>query len=421
MPIPILMPALSPTMKEGKLSKWFKKEGERISPGEVIAEIETDKAAMEVESADSGILGKIIVNTGTSSVKVKQIIGVILEANDKIEDIDAIVGKIMSNQHSAIESVSSAPAAVMASSSIANANKAAHNISMNNDKRIFISPLAKNIAKNNNIDVKSANIKGSGPNGRIIKKDILAYIDTIGNIAKNVPTNNNAAVHMPISNMRRSIARRLLESKQQIPHFYLTIECDVTNLLNFRASMNNSRYLMEFDTRISVNDIVVKAVAMALMRCPEVNSSWAEDVIIMHQTADISIAMAVPDGLITPIVFDASRKSLSNISNSIKTLHQKAKNASLRSEEFEGGSFTITNLGMYGIKEFKAIINPPQSSILAVGASEKKPVVKDGAIVIGDVVHFTLSCDHRVVDGAAAAEFLKIFKAFIENPSLMLM
>ncbi len=447
MPIEILMPALSPTMTEGTLTKWVKKEGDAVKSGDVIAEIETDKATMEVESIDDGVMGKILVAEGTEGVPVNKIIAILLEDGETAADLAGYVdggGGAVANI--AVEAQGSGLANV-AEVNVAQANVASQitpsqsvssqNIpSQNNGERIFISPLAKRIAEQENINY--AGIVGTGPHGRIIKADIQ---DAKASGATNVQKDNskNAAIAIapvsfgrnPIeyseilnSGMRKTIAKRLTESKQQVPHFYLSLDCELDAMLEARKQMNAAAELVAGKEKpaykLSVNDMVIKAVAMALRDVPAANASWSDAAILQYNNVDISVAVAIDGGLITPIVKNADQKGLAQIANEAKDLIARARAGKLQPSEYQGGGFSISNLGMYGIKNFNAIINPPQGCILAVGAGEERVVVKGGQFKAVNAMTVTLSCDHRVVDGAVGAEFLGAFKRYIETPVLML-
>lgn len=422
MPIEILMPALSPTMKEGNLAKWLKKEGDKVSPGEVIAEIETDKATMEVEAVDEGVIGKILVSAGTEGVAVNQLIAVLLEDGEDAAELDAFIKKAgnapaAKQEEKAVEKeVAVASAAV----TVHAAGIAQH------DGRIKASPLAKRVASQEGVNL--AQIQGSGPHGRIIKADVLeaaAHGTSAVNLVAQGGTIRNATEYTPIpnNNMRKVIARRLLESKQTVPHFYLNIDCRLDNLLQLRQQMNEAA---EKDAdgkpayKLSVNDFIIKAVALALRKVPAANASWTEEAILQYNNVDVSVAVAIDGGLITPIVKNADQKGLSVISNTMKDLAARARANKLAPEEFQGGGFSISNLGMYGIKQFNAIINPPQACILAIGAGEERAVINNGKIEVATVMEATLSSDHRVVDGAVGAEFLAAFKKFVEQPVTML-
>jgi pyruvate dehydrogenase E2 component (dihydrolipoamide acetyltransferase) len=417
MAIEILMPALSPTMTEGNLAKWLKKEGDKVKPGDVLAEIETDKATMEVEAVDAGTLGKIVIPAKTEGVKVNQLIAVLLEANEAKSAIDellkkhqggaAVAAPVKQEVAQKIEQpkVVNAPASVTQSSS-----------------RVFASPLAKRIAEQQGIDLSS--VKGSGPHGRIVKEDVMSFksAPSFANTNFSVGRSNEQYRLVPNSNMRKVIAKRLVESKQTVPHFYLTVDCQLDELLKVREQIN-AKAPKNGDKaayKISVNDFVIKASAQALRAFPKANASWSDEGIMIYNNVDISIAVAIEDGLITPIVKNADQKSLAQISAEMKDLAARAKTNSLKPEEFQGGGFSISNLGMYGIKQFNAIINPPQACILAVGVGEEKPVVRNGKLEIATVMTVTMSCDHRVIDGALGAELIQAFKNFIEQPAMML-
>jgi len=445
----ILMPALSPTMTEGTLARWLKKEGDEVRAGDVIAEIETDKATMEVEAVDEGVLSKILVPDGTAGVKVNAPIAVL--AGDG-EDAAAPAPSAPPAQAPAAQApvAAPAPAPVAAATPAPKAN--GHDTTSGQDgERIFASPLARRMAKQANIDLSS--MKGSGPNGRIIRADIEARQTSAPAQPSPVeaqagareaeappppvqqaqpdakPAPKPAAVPVtaphqlvPNSTMRKVIARRLLESHQLVPNFYVTMDMEIDALLTLRADLNK-RAPKEGPGafKLSVNDLVIKAAAAALRRVPKVNATYTEDAMVVYDDIDISVAVSMPDGLITPIVRKADQKGLAAISNEMKDLGARAKSGKLKPEEFQGGSFSISNLGMFGVKQFTAIINPPQAAILAVGAGEKRPVVKDGALAVATVMTCTLSVDHRVADGALGAEWMAVFKGIVEDPlSLML-
>ncbi|HJD57476.1 MULTISPECIES: pyruvate dehydrogenase complex dihydrolipoamide acetyltransferase [unclassified Candidatus Tisiphia] len=412
MPIKILMPALSPTMTEGNVSKWLKKEGDKVVPGDVIAEIETDKATMEVESVDEGVLAKIIVPQGTENVAVNSLIAVLLEEG---EDISLLDNFIASSDN--VAKSSEKPAIVVEESK--SVNLTPENKTIKDTARVYASPLARRLAAIDNIDL--SNIQGSGPHGRIIKKDVLSYLVQPTNSGKirAVNRNNQEYRSVPNNNIRKIIAKRLLESKQTIPHFYLSIECNMDKLLDIREDINKS-LIEESNIKISVNDFVILAVAKALKIVPEANASWDESAIRYYNNVDVSVAVAIDNGLITPIVRNADQKDLVTLSRELQTLIKKARDNKLTPEEFQGGGFSVSNLGMYGVKSFNAIINPPQSCILAIGASSKRPIVDNDQIKIATMMDVSLSSDHRVVDGAVGAKFLTSFKKFIESPALML-
>ncbi len=411
MPIKILMPALSPTMVEGNIAKWLKQEGDKIIPGDVIAEIETDKATMEVEAVEEGILAKILIPQGTENVPVNSLIAVLLEEGEDVGLIDNVINNFTSTKKSAEPAASFAPSFEDLKVNVVNTDK---------DKRIFVSPLAKKLAVAENIDL--ANMQGSGPYGRIIKQDIISYLgqEQGGNKVVGITRNKEEYRVTPNNNIRKIIAKRLLESKQTIPHFYLSIECSMDKLLEIREDINKS-LMLEKKLKISVNDFIVRATAQALKIVPEANASWREDAILYYNNVDVSVAVAIDNGLITPIVRNADQKNLITLSLELQNLIKKARDNKLSPEEFQGGGFSVSNLGMYNIKNFSAIINPPQSCILAVGASSKRPIIINDQIKIATIMDVTLSSDHRVVDGAVGAKFLAEFKKFIESPSLMLL
>ena len=443
MPTEILMPALSPTMTEGNLAKWLKKEGDEVRSGDVIAEIETDKATMEVEAVDEGVIGKILVPEGTEAVKVNQPIALLLGEG---EDASSLSGNGKPAPRAEAKPELSQPAAepAKAESKPAEAPAPATNGHAEGD-RIFASPLARRMAKLAGIDLSG--IQGSGPHGRIVKADIekaqgegapKATVTTGPRAKAPEPARPAAAAapaaapapapatgaptaphrEVPLSNMRKVIAKRLTEAKQTIPHFYLSVDVELDALLKLRADLNGRKGA---DYKLSVNDLIIKAVAIAIRQKPAVNAYWGGDKVFELEDIDVSVAVAIDGGLITPIVRNADRKGLATISAEMKDLATRAKAGKLKPEEYQGGGFSISNLGMYGIKEFSAVINPPQSCILAVGAGEKRPVVKDNALAIATVMTVTLSVDHRVVDGALGAEWLQAFKALVEDPiSLML-
>ena len=415
MPIKILMPALSPTMTEGNLTRWTKKEGDKVKPGEVIAEIETDKATMEVEAVDEGRIGKIIVAGGSQGVKVNDVIAVLLEDGESEVPAGFLVAGASKPANT---SAPSQPAvAAMPSAAPAAAAPVVHSGS-----RVIASPLAKRVAEQTNVDLRR--VTGTGPNGRIVRSDVerAAANKNTASAPAVAPQGVNAIDYanklgiaydlIPNSMTRKVIAKRLTESKQTVPHFYLTVDCQIDRLLDLRKQLNET----VDKSKVSVNDFVIRAVAVAMRQVPASNASWAEEGILLYKDVDISIAVATPNGLITPIIKKADQKSIQAISASMKDLASRAKDSKLKPEEFMGGGFTISNLGMFGIKDFAAIINPPQACILAVGAGEQRPIVRDGELAIATVMTCTLSVDHRVVDGAVGAEFLSVFKKLIEEP-----
>lgn len=437
MPISILMPALSPTMTEGNLVAWHKQEGDTISPGEVIAEIETDKATMEVEAVDEGKLGKILISAGTEGVAVNTTIGVILEDGETLEDLkeDSKVLKpeaskpILLNKFEALLEEESVQKIVEDTETSSVEILADMTIIPNQIDRVFSSPLARRMAEQAGIDIGT--VKGSGPNGRIIKDDIDSILkkdsmpDDDGILAKQLSSEVTVSTEVagPVyeanlnTPMRKVIARRLTESKQTAPHFYMVADCEIDTLLETRSQLNEK---IE-NGKISVNDLIIRASALALKQVPMANASWTEEETRVYKNVDISVAVAIDGGLITPIVKDAGNKGLKAISEEMKDLAERAKSGKLMPEEYQGGTFSISNLGMYGVKEFSAVINPPQGAILAVGMGEKRPVVKDNALSIATIMTCTLSVDHRVVDGAVGAQFLSAFKKLIEDPLRMLL
>ena len=425
MAILVKMPALSPTMTEGGLAKWLKNEGDEIKSGDVLAEIETDKATMEIESNDDGILLKIIVKEGSENVIVGSPIAIIKEDSDSDTDemLDNLINENKINKDQINDKFKEADKEKILKNNIVKTELGSSDIKENIDSnnkptRIFASPLAKRLAQENNI--KLSEIKGTGPKGRILKDDVNNILNRNINI-QNINISNNhqrSFEDKPHTNMRKIISDRLKDSKINAPHFYLTIDCQVDNLLLTRKILNAKNISNQ---KISVNDFIVKASALALIEVPQANCSWMETFSRYYNYSDISVAVAIPDGLITPVLKNVNQKGLLSISNEIKTLADKAKKGELKKEEYIGGNLTVSNLGMFGIKSFTAIINPPQSMILAVGQAEKKPIVIDGEIQIKSIITFTLSCDHRVVDGALGAKWLQSFKEMIENPSLMLL
>ncbi len=430
MPIEVLMPALSPTMTEGTLARWLKKEGDMVEAGDVIAEIETDKATMEVEAVDEGKLAKILVSEGTENVPVNEMIAVLLEdgEDDSAADGFSAGGAAAAAPQAEAKTESAAPVATQAAAAPVAAAK--------DGQRIFASPLARRLAKDAGIDL--AGVKGTGPRGRIVKADVLSAqkggsaapkAAAVGHTTMPTPIGHaydaDTKVNMfnmpyrelPVNNIQKVTARRLLESKQSVPHFYLTMDIELDSLLAARKDLNdkaNGAY------KLSVNDFIVKAVAMALKAYPACNVSWQDSAMHQYLHSDISVAVATPNGLITPIVRAAESKGLAEISNEVKELAGRAREGKLKPEEFQGGSFSISNLGMFGVTEFSAIINPPQACILAVGAGVEQPVVRGGKVEVATVMKVTLSTDHRAVDGAVGAEFLQILKGYIENPVSML-
>ena len=418
MAIEVLMPALSPTMEEGNIAKWLKKEGDVVKSGDVIAEIETDKATMEVEATDGGTLGKIVIGNGVKNVKVNTLIAVILEKGEDKSAIDAVIAKHLGGQ--GVVSKKEETKEEQKADAVAN-----HAVIANSDGgRIVASPLAKRIAEEKNVNL--ANIAGTGPNGRIVKKDV-ENVNTSPVKANQsfvqFGRNTESSAFVPHSTMRRVIAKRLTESKQTVPHFYLSVEVSVKKLNKLRKDMNEMLDASGVGGKISVNDIIVKACGVALSRHPNVNASWSDDGMIVYNNVDISIAVGIPDGLITPIVKNVNLKGLAQISKEAKDLIKRARDGKLALDEFQGGGFTISNLGMYNISHFCAIINPPQSAILAVGGTKMVPYIckKSGELCEDEIMTITLSCDHRVVDGVLGAEFVNTIKDMLENPGLMVL
>jgi pyruvate dehydrogenase E2 component (dihydrolipoamide acetyltransferase) len=435
MPIEILMPALSPTMTEGNLAKWNVKEGDKIKSGQVIAEIETDKATMEVEAVDEGTIGKIVVAGGTEGVKVNQLIALLLEEGEDKKALENYKPKAAVPANApAPAKAETLPAGVeVAKSPVAAATGAAAPMvgtsmampmaATGTGGRVFASPLAKRVAANEGIQLNL--IQGSGPHGRVVKDDVLKALASGGTKGR-VMRNPNEFTKIPNNNMRKVIARRLVESKQQVPHFYLTIDCELDKLLDIRKDIN-----LEAETqagkdkkpayKVSVNDFIIKASALALKKIPAANASWSDEAILQFNNVDISVAVAIEGGLITPIVKNADQKNVVQISSEMKDLAARSRANKLTPEEFQGGGFSVSNLGMYGVKHFAAIINPPQGCILAVGAGEERVVVRRGQMVVRNMMDVTLSVDHRAVDGALGAEFLQAFKHYIEHPGLLLL
>ena len=438
MPIKVLMPALSPTMEKGNLAKWLKKEGDRIKSGDILAEIETDKATMEVEAVDEGVLAKIVVSAGTLDVAVNELIALIASDGEDAKAVASGGGASapVVKPVAAVEPPTAEPASV--ATSAVSAPAASHG------SKIFASPLARRLAKDAGIDLSA--LSGSGPHGRIVERDVKAVL--AGGVPKKAsPTVAPASTpapplaagmadetvkklfepgsyeEVPHDGMRKTIARRLLEAKQTIPHFYVSADIELDQLMAAREAINASAPKGADGKpayKLSVNDFVIKALAVALMRVPDANVTWTEGTMLRHKHADVGVAVSIPGGLITPIVRKAETKSLSAISNEMKDLAARARARKLKPEEYQGGSTAVSNLGMFGVKSFQAIVNPPHATILAVGAGEQRPVVKNGQLAAATVMTVTFSTDHRAVDGALGAELLAAFKALIENPVGML-
>ena len=445
MPINITMPALSPTMEEGNLAKWNVKEGDTVTAGDVIAEIETDKATMEVESIDEGVVGKILVAEGSQGVKVNSVIAVLLEDGESADDIgDVAAAPTPAAEPKAEEApkaeepskVEAAPAAAPAP-----APAPAPAAPTNASGRVFASPLARRLAKEANIDVSV--LAGTGPKGRVVKRDIEQAI------REGVPQAATAAASAPAAalssgmadadviamyeegtydlvpndGMRKVIAARLTEAKQTVPHFYLSLDCRLDDLLEARARINDTAKKDENgrpEFKLSVNDFIMKAWAIALQQVPDANASWAGEHSLKHHHSDVAVAVSVPGGLFTPVVKKAELKSLREISAEVKDFAKRAKSKKLAPHEYQGGSTSVSNLGMFGITNFQAVINPPHGTILAIGTGEERVVVENGEVTVGNFMTVTLSCDHRVVDGVLGAQALGVFKQLIETPVMML-
>ncbi len=407
MPTQILMPALSPTMTEGTLARWIKSEGDSVEPGDIIAEVETDKATMEIEAVDEGVLGRILVAEGAEGVAINTPIAVLVGEG---EDAAAAAPPQPAGSGAPPPPAAAAPAPPSPPPAAP-------------EGRIFASPLARRMAAQAGIDL--AALSGSGPRGRVVKRDIEAALDARAAAPPQpepaappaAPAPPAGAVEIPNSGMRKTIAKRLAESKRTIPHFYLTVDCEIDALLKTRADLNarSDAY------RLSVNDFVVRAAALALRKVPEANAAWTDAATLRRTTVDVAVAVAVEGGLVTPVVRGADNKGLAEISAEMADFAARARAGKLPPEEYQGGGFSISNLGMYGVREFAAVINPPQAGILAVGAGEQRPVVRDGALAVATVMTCTLSGDHRVIDGAIGARFLAAFKGLVEDPLTMLL
>ena len=454
MSINITMPALSPPMEEGKLAKWHVKEGDSVSSGDVIAEIETDKATMEVEAVDEGKIGKIVVPEGTDNVKVNAVIAVLLQDGESAADVKAPAPAAAPPPVKAAEAPKAeakaapapAPAAAPAPPAEARsipAAEAAGKLNGANGSRVFASPLARRLAKEAGIDVGA--VTGSGPHGRVVKADVEAVKSGKSQLKATTaapgaaPSAGAAFAGMtkaqvmalypegsydivPNDGMRKVVAARLTEAKQTIPHFYLTLDCKIDALLSAREHINAAAPLKDGKPiyRLSVNDFVIKAWAAALQKIPTANATWAVDSILYHKHSDVAVAVAVPGGLFTPVIHAAETKSLRQISEEVKDLAGRARSRKLAPAEYQGGTTSVSNLGMFGIREFAAVINPPHGTILAVGAGEERVYVDKGEIKTANFMTVTLSCDHRAVDGALGAELLAAFKGLIETPVMML-
>ena len=459
MPTNILMPALSPTMEKGNLAKWLKKEGDKVAPGDVLAEIETDKATMEVEAVDEGVLARIVVPEGTADVPVNDVIAVLAGEGEDVRAAASSGAKAEARpvkQEAKPGPVEAEPAAPRAKAQATAQNrphpeeaapaavsKDAQRSNGHAGERIFSSPLARRLAKEAGVEL--ANVQGSGPHGRVVARDIEQAKSGKGvkalagapgappsapAIAPALSDDKVRALFeegsyevVPHDNMRKVIAQRLLQSTQTVPHFYLTIDCNIDKLTVAREEINAAAPKDKEGKpayKLSVNDFVIKALALALQRVPNANVSWTEGGMLKHRHSDVGVAVAMPGGLITPIVRKAEQKSLSVISGEMKDFAARARARKLKPEEYQGGTTAVSNLGMYGIKDFTAVINPPHATILAVGTGEQRAIVRDGRIEVATMMSVTLSCDHRAVDGALGAEFLGAFKALIEKPAAML-
>ena len=463
MPVNILMPALSPTMEKGNLAKWLKKEGDKVKPGDVIAEIETDKATMEYEAVDEGTLAKIVVPEGTPDVPVKTLIAVLAEEGEDVKAAAAAAGKGAAAKPPPPKPAGTAPSAPMGAAAAVHASPAAQAVPQARDpraappppqarssqreqrqetpvarpNRVFSSPLARRMARETGIDL--ARIQGSGPHGRIIARDVEAAKSGRGIMAPAPPAaapgvqapadekiralfEPGSYEAVPHDNIRKVIARRLLEAKLTIPHFYLTLDCRIDKLLAAREEINAAAPKDKDGTpayKISVNDFVIKALALALQRVPDANVTWTEGAMLRHKHSDIGVAVSIPGGLITPVVRHAEQKSLSIISNEMKDFAARARARKLAPQEYQGGTSAVSNLGMYGIKDFYAIINPPHASILSIGAAEERAIARNGKIEAAHMMTVGLATDHRAVDGALGAVLLNAIKALIENPVMM--
>jgi pyruvate dehydrogenase E2 component (dihydrolipoamide acetyltransferase) len=444
MPINITMPALSPTMEEGNLAKWLVKEGDKVKSGDVIAEIETDKATMEVEAVDEGIVAKLVVPAGTEAVKVNALIAILAEEGEDVAAAASGGGAPAPKAEAApAPKAEAAPAAAPAPSAATAPAATSAAPAASTGERVFASPLARRLAKEAGLDLKA--LSGSGPKGRVVKSDVEKAVSTGGAKAAPAPSAASAAPApalakgpsdeavlknfaegtyelVPHDGMRKTIAKRLQESKQTIPHFYVSVDCELDALLALRAQLNAAAPEKDGKPayKLSVNDMVIKALALALRDVPDANVSWTDTNMVKHKHADVGVAVSIPGGLITPIIRKAEEKSLSTISNEMKDLGKRAKDRKLKPEEYQGGTTAVSNMGMMGVKSFSAVVNPPHATILAVGAGEERVVVKNGEMKIANVMTVTLSTDHRCVDGALGAELLGAFKRYIENPMGML-
>lgn len=423
MPTEILLPAPSADFEAGTIDSWHKSEGDWVEAGDILLDIETDKAVIEVEALHSGVLGKILYPGGAEDVAVNTVVGLLLNDGETADDLEVYASAANDQAEESAPSVETA--------SPLQSEQHLDETPLDGE-RIFTSPLARRIAAQSNVDLST--LTGRGPNGRILKADVelaVAELDKRPEPAQTPVTPGPAIADeevqaqnytaIPNNNMRKVIARRLSESKRDVPHFYLNVDCEIDTLLALRKEVNEQSPEGEGAYKVSVNDFVIKACALAMKDVPAVNASWTEEAVHQYHDVDISVAVATPGGLITPIVRNADRKGLATLSDEVKDLAVRARDGKLKPQEYQGGGFSISNLGMYGIKQFSAIVNPPQSCILAVGAGEQRPVVKNGELAVAAVMSCTLSVDHRTVDGAVAAEFLQVVKRYIENPLSMLL
>ncbi|MEL6088944.1 pyruvate dehydrogenase complex dihydrolipoamide acetyltransferase [Bartonella schoenbuchensis] len=442
MPIKITMPALSPTMEEGNLLKWNIKEGDKVSTSDVIAEIETDKATMEVEAVDEGTVAKIVVPAGTQGVKVNTLIVVLAEEGEDLSE----VAKIAEDKSSSVSKRAPVDEKQVVSKDMQVSNAPQTQLSVQkheNNIRLFASPLARRLAAQEGLNLSL--ISGTGPHGRIIKRDVEKVLSDGAlkascSLQVGQPMATGIADEQiiklfregeytltPHDSMRKTIAKRLTESKQMVPHFYVTVDCELDALLALRAQLNAAAPMVKTQEgtkpayKLSINDMVIKAIALSLKAVPDANVSWLEGGMLYHKHCDVGVAVSIPNGLITPIIRHAEEKSLPVISNEMKDFATRARERKLKPEEYQGGTTAVSNMGMYGVKEFSAIINSPHATIFAIGAGEQRAVVKDGALAIATMMSVTLSTDHRAVDGALAAELAQAFKKLIENPLAMLM
>ena len=426
MPIEIKMPAITPDFAAGNISSWDMAVGDKVAKGDVLVAIETDKAVIEVEAESAGILGQILIPAGTDNVPVHSLIGYLLIGNETIADLPSApvsgqaaatpAGLDVNPQSSSTVATTSAPATTPT-----------QQLAENQSQRLFASPLARRIAAQNQVDLQT--LKGRGPRGRILRADVENAMNSkVSNVALALPSTPQSS-QVKHSQIRKVIAQRLVESKQNIPHFYLSVDCEIDSLkgmlkelnANAPASLNSITGNKEATYKLTINDFLVKAVAKAMEQVPQVNSSWSDTAMLHHEDIDISIAVSTDAGLITPIVCKANTKGLVSISSEIRQLAATARKGQLQAHQYQGGGFTISNLGMYGIDNFSAIINPPQACILAVGVGKQKPVVKDGELAVATLMNLTLSADHRVVDGAVGAQFLSVLKRFVESPAHLML